>query len=142
MKPKYRRLCLILAALAVMGSGVALALVTLRNEVIFFVTPSELLDPSKDHSKESSLRLGGYVQTDSVTLDGLKVKFQVTDFEASLWVAYEGVLPDLFRDGQGVIVEGHLLPSGIFKAHLVMAKHDEKYKPPELEQLRQKAGHS
>jgi cytochrome c-type biogenesis protein CcmE len=140
MKPKYRRLSLILISLVLMGSGVTLALITLRDEVIFFVTPSELLDPSKDFSKKSSLRLGGYVQTDSVTQQGLKVKFQVTDFEQSLWVRYEGVLPDLFRDGQGVIVEGRLLPSGVFKAHLVMAKHDENYKPPEIKDLKKKKG--
>ena len=80
MKPKYRRLYWTLSALVLIGSGIALALITLRNEVIFFVTPSELLKASSNKPSSSLLRLGGYVQPKSLSQEGLNVKFQVTDF--------------------------------------------------------------
>ena len=137
MKFKYRRFIFIIISLSVMGLGIALFLKTLRKEVVFFITPSAIVKPLI-WNKDSKLRLGGYVNPHSVYQNGLKVKFQVTDFEENIWIFYEGVLPTLFRDGQGVIVEGNFTSSGLFRANLVMAKHDQNYKPPEIKNIKER----
>jgi cytochrome c-type biogenesis protein CcmE len=132
MKPKYYRFLIIILSLFITGSGIFLSLSALRNEVVFFISPSEVLRSDTVSYNKQIYRLGGYVLPNSIIINGLKVQFEITDFEESLHIIYEGVLPDLFRDGQGVIAEGTLLSPNIFKASTIMAKHDENYKPVKL----------
>ena len=138
MKTKYKRFLFLLSSIILMVSSATIALVVLRDEVVFFVTPSEVVSFNKDDYKKYYLRLGGYVCPDTISQEGLSIQFQVTDFKKSIWIFYKGILPDLFREGQGVIVEGVLLPSGVVDANLIMAKHDENYKPPEFNQTKEK----
>jgi cytochrome c-type biogenesis protein CcmE len=130
MTRKQRRLGLV--ALMVVTAGVALGLVlfALNDSVSFFRTPGELAAAPIEPGKR--FRLGGLVAEGSVERDGEHVRFVVTDFEAETPVTYTGILPDLFREGQGVIAEGTLGADGVFAATEVLAKHDENYMPPEV----------
>jgi len=131
MKPKHKRLSFIALGFASVAVGVSLVLYTLRGNLVFYLTPTELLTTKTPIHK--SVRLGGYVKEGSVTYKGAKVLFQVTDFENDLNVEYKGILPALFREGQGVVVQGYLKDNKTFKGGMVLAKHDENYKPPQLE---------
>jgi cytochrome c-type biogenesis protein CcmE len=141
MTRKKRRLYAVLAGLAALGIAVALVLNAFEDNLVFFFGPSELAE--RHVTPDQRLRLGGLVETDSVErqADGLTVTFRVTDTATAVPVSYKGVLPDLFREGQGVVVEGRLGPNGVFEASEVLAKHDENYMPAEVADTIKKAGH-
>ncbi|MFS8038842.1 cytochrome c maturation protein CcmE [Xanthobacter sp. AM11] len=130
MTRKGRRLVLIGAGLGVLALAAGLILSALNDTIVFFRSPTEvaqrLVEPG------ARLRLGGLVETGSVTRAGTLTTFTVTDGNAVVKVAYSGILPDLFREGQGVVAEGVLQPDGSFKADSVLAKHDERYMPREV----------
>ena len=128
---KQRRGVLIGSAVAVLSLAAVLVLFAFRESIVFFHTPSDLAGSKIPEG--TRFRLGGLVEAGSVKRgDGVKVAFTVTDTLKSVPVTYEGVLPDLFREGQGVVTEGILTPSGVFIADSVLAKHDENYMPPEV----------
>jgi cytochrome c-type biogenesis protein CcmE len=139
MTRRQRRLTLIGIAAIVLSLAAALALSALRDSIMFFVTPSELA--AKPIETGSRFRLGGLVEKRSVHKDGLTVRFRVTDGGSSLPVTYRGLLPDLFREEQGVVTEGKLNASGVFVADTVLAKHDERYMPKEVADALKKQGH-
>ena len=131
MTRKQRRGVLIGTALAVLAVAVALVLVAMRDSIVFFYSPSEVAE--KQLAPGVRFRLGGLVENGSVARsEGTTVRFVVTDRAKELPVTFTGVLPDLFREGQGVVAEGTLQPDGVFHADSVLAKHDEKYMPPEV----------
>jgi cytochrome c-type biogenesis protein CcmE len=129
---KRRRMLFVVLGLALLGSATALVLNAFQDSLVFFYSPTDLM--AKPQPPGRAVRLGGLVEKGSVAkdADGLTIHFKVTDLKTSLLVAYKGVLPDLFREGQGVVVEGSLQPDGSFRASEVLAKHDEKYMPPEV----------
>ena len=142
MTPAHRRrLWLVVGIVAGVSVAGALALNAFRQNVTFYFVPSEVAAgkvPAGEH-----FRLGGMVEKGSVhrAPGSLEVQFAVTDFHHQLPVTYTGVLPDLFREGQGVIAHGHLAANGVFVADEVLAKHDEKYMPPQMaQQMKQQAG--
>jgi cytochrome c-type biogenesis protein CcmE len=140
MSRKQRRLALIGVALGVLSIAVALVLVALKDSIVFFNSPSDLVE---NHVKPGArLRVGGLVKEGSVQRgENLSVHFEVTDGKNTVIVAYQGLLPDLFREGQGIVAEGALDPSGTFRADSVLAKHDEKYMPKEVADALKKQGH-
>ena len=140
MTRKGKRLTLIIGALAVLGVAAGLILFALRDNIVFFYTPSEFA--RKHPPPGARLRLGGLVKQGSVQRSaGGRVDFAVTDGEqAELPVVYTGLLPDLFREGQGVVAEGTLGTDGVFHADSVLAKHDERYMPREVADALKKQG--
>jgi len=117
--------------LGVLALAVGLVLMALRDSIVFFYTPSEVAEKHLDTGQR--FRLGGLVENGSLKRgEGTTVSFVITDKRATLPVTYTGVLPDLFREGQGVVAEGALTSEGVFHADSVLAKHDEKYMPPEV----------
>jgi cytochrome c-type biogenesis protein CcmE len=139
MTRKKRRLVLIGSALTVLALAVALALTALKDAIVFFNSPTDVAE--KHIATGSRIRLGGLVKEGSVERgDNLQVRFEVTDGKNSIRVAYQGLLPDLFREGQGVVTEG-TLDGGMFKADSVLAKHDEKYMPREVADALKKQGY-
>jgi cytochrome c-type biogenesis protein CcmE len=139
MTRKGKRLTLIIGALAALGLAAALALFALRDNIVFFYTPSELA--IKKPASGARLRIGGLVREGSVVKSGDRdVRFAVTDRTSDLDVSYSGLLPDLFREGQGVVVEGALTPEGAFRADSVLAKHDERYMPRDVAEALKKQG--
>jgi cytochrome c-type biogenesis protein CcmE len=140
MTRKQRRLSLISAALGVLALAVALVLVALKDSIVFFNSPTDVVE--KHVAPGTRIRVGGLVKEGSVSRgDGLAVRFDVTDGKSTVRVAYQGLLPDLFREGQGIVAEGALDPAGIFKADSVLAKHDETYMPKEVADALKKQGH-
>ena len=139
MTRKQRRAAFIVLGLAILGAAVGLVLYNLSSSIVFFHSPSDIAE--KGISPGERLRLGGLVEKGSVVKkDSTDVSFTVTDFGDSIRVHYSGILPDLFREGQGVVAEGELEPDGTFKADTVLAKHDEKYMPPEVAAALKKRG--
>jgi cytochrome c-type biogenesis protein CcmE len=131
MTRKQRRAILIGTCLGVLALAVSLVLMALRDSIVFFYTPTEVAEKHLDTGQR--FRLGGLVENGSLKRgEGTTVSFVVTDKRATLPVTYTGVLPDLFREGQGVVAEGMLTSEGVFHADSVLAKHDEKYMPPEV----------
>jgi cytochrome c-type biogenesis protein CcmE len=131
MTRKQRRAVLIGTCLAVLGLAVGLVLFALRDSIVFFYTPSEVAEKHLETGQR--FRLGGLVENGSVKRgEGTTVSFVISDKRSTLPVTYTGVLPDLFREGQGVVAEGMLNPDGVFRADSVLAKHDENYMPPEV----------
>lgn len=131
MTRKQKRLTVIGSGLAILGMAAALVLFALRQEIVFFRTPSDLVE--QPIAVGTRLRIGGLVETGSVKRgSGTEVAFAVTDTIKSLNVTYVGILPDLFREGQGVVAEGTLTKDGNFVADTVLAKHDENYMPKEV----------
>ena len=131
MTRKQRRAILIGTCLGVLALAVGLVLMALRDSIVFFYTPSEVAEKHLDTGQR--FRLGGLVENGSLKRgEGTTISFVVTDKRATLPVTYTGVLPDLFREGQGVVAEGTLTSEGVFHADSVLAKHDEKYMPPEV----------
>lgn len=131
MTRKQKRFGVIFGALALLGIAVALVLTALSDQVTFFRTPSELIAAPAENA--GRVRLGGVVTDGSVThTDDSHVQFQIEDTTDKVTVRYAGILPDLFREGQGVIAEGKLQPDGTFVADTVLAKHDENYMPKEV----------
>ncbi len=132
MTRKRRRLYLVIAGMALLGGSAALVLSALRDNLVFFYSPSEILDREIEPGRR--LRLGGLVVEESMERnagDG-SVMFRVTDLSNEVPVTFSGLLPDLFREGQGVVAEGALDSNGVFQASEVLAKHDENYMPPEV----------
>ncbi len=133
MKPaRQQRLLLVALMLLGVGAGVTFALKALNQNIMFFYTPSEVAEGAAP--SEKLFRVGGMVVEGSVHRpdDGITIKFDLTDNSQSMTVSYVGILPDLFREGQGIIANGSLNPEGEFVAEEVLAKHDENYMPPEL----------
>lgn len=140
MTRRQRRLVLIGAALAVFGVAVGLVLVALKDSVVFFNSPTEV--QAKSVQPGTRFRLGGLVAPGSIVRsEALAVRFDVTDGNKTIPVSYKGILPDLFREGQGVITEGTLDTGGVFRADSVLAKHDENYMPKEVADALKKQGH-
>jgi cytochrome c-type biogenesis protein CcmE len=140
MTRKQRRLALIGSALAVLAIAVALVLSGLRSSIVFFNSPTDVVE--KQVAPGARIRLGGLVKEGSITRgDNLQIRFAVTDGKHTIPVAYQGLLPDLFREGQGVVTEGALEPGGLFRADSVLAKHDENYMPREVADALKKKGH-
>jgi cytochrome c-type biogenesis protein CcmE len=131
MTRKQRRAVLIGTCLGVLALAVGLVLLALRDSIVFFYTPSEVAEKHLDPGQR--FRLGGLVEDGSLKRgEGTAVSFVITDKRSTLPVTYTGVLPDLFREGQGVVAEGMLNSHGVFNADNVLAKHDENYMPPEV----------
>ncbi|MGD9502449.1 MAG: cytochrome c maturation protein CcmE [Methyloceanibacter sp.] len=131
MTRKQRRGVLIGTCVAVLAVAVGLVLFAMRDSIVFFYSPSEVAEMGI--APGTRFRLGGLVETGSVVRgEGTTIRFAVTDRAKAVPVTYTGVLPDLFREGQGVVTEGTLAPDGVFIADSVLAKHDENYMPPEV----------
>ena len=131
MTRKQRRAVLIGTSVGVLALAVGLVLFALRDSIVFFYTPSEVAEKHLETGQR--FRLGGLVEDGTLKRgDGTTVSFVITDKRATLPVTFTGVLPDLFREGQGVVAEGMLTSEGVFHADSVLAKHDEKYMPPEV----------
>jgi cytochrome c-type biogenesis protein CcmE len=138
MKLKHRRLTFVLIGVGLLGLAAALVLSAFEEAIVFFHSPTEVIEnpPAGDRR----LRLGGLVEDGSVERgSGPEIRFRVTDLVNTVPVSFTGVLPDLFREGQGVVAEGHL-EAGVFVADQVLAKHDENYMPPEVADALKKSG--
>jgi cytochrome c-type biogenesis protein CcmE len=131
----------IVAGLAALGVAVALVLNAFRSNLVFFFTPSQVAAHEAPHDR--TFRIGGLVEAGSVerSNDALTVRFRVTDTAQTIPVVFSGILPDLFREGKGVVAQGRLGTDGVFHANEVLAKHDENYMPPEAAEALKKAGH-
>jgi len=136
--PKRRRLWLLVGSLATLGVAAALVLTVLNDNIVFFYSPTQLAE--KKPAADRRLRIGGLVEPGSVKRDGEVTRFIVTDLQKTVPVVYRGLLPDLFREGQGVIAEGSLGADGVFTARDVLAKHDENYMPPEVAKALKESG--
>jgi cytochrome c-type biogenesis protein CcmE len=134
MKTRHKRLAIIVAGVVGLTVAVLFVANAFRSNLVYFYSPTEVLDGKIAVNK--TFRIGGLVESGSVrrSPDGLKVDFIVTDLNKKLPVHYEGILPDLFREGQGVVAQGRLQDGNRFVASEVLAKHDEKYMPPEAAQ--------
>jgi cytochrome c-type biogenesis protein CcmE len=129
MKPRHKRFALIIGGVAVLGVATTLILSAFQENLVFFFSPSDVA--AAKAPKDRTFRIGGLVQEGSVKRDGVIVNFTVTDTAHAINVSYQGILPDLFREGQGVVANGKLGADGVFRASEVLAKHDENYMPPE-----------
>ena len=129
MTLKQKRLALILGGMGVLAAATALVLTAFNQNLVFFFTPTQIT--SKEAPIGRVFRLGGMVEMGSVKRDGVNVSFRVTDTAQIVSVAYSGILPDLFKEGKGVVAQGTLGDDGVFRAREVLAKHDENYMPPE-----------
>ena len=140
MTRKQRRLVLIGCSLGVLAVAVALMLNAFRDSIVFFNSPSDVAQ--KHIAPGRHIRLGGLVKAGTLVRgDNLKVRFDLTDGNRDIAVVYQGVLPDLFREGQGVVAEGAIDNSGVFSADTILAKHDETYMPKEVADALKKSGH-
>jgi cytochrome c-type biogenesis protein CcmE len=141
MTRKQQRLGLLALGMAALGGATALVLIAFSDNLVFFYSPSEL--KTKAVALDHRVRIGGLVEMASLSRgsDGRRVSFRVTDGASNLAVVYDGLLPDLFREGQGVVAEGKLRPDGVFAATTVLAKHDENYMPREVVQALKQSGH-
>jgi len=139
MTRKQRRLVLIGGSIAVLGIAVGLVLNAMSGSIVFFQSPSDI---AHEHlAPGTRIRIGGLVKPGSIERgDNLRVKFDVTDGKNDIPVRYQGIVPDLFREGQGVVAEGKIEPGGIFVADTVLAKHDERYMPKEVVDALKKSG--
>jgi cytochrome c-type biogenesis protein CcmE len=133
VKPRHKRLALIGGGVAAIAVAAALVLNAFQSNLVFFFSPTQIA--AGEAPKDRAFRVGGMVQTGSVKRlgDGLTVEFVVTDTAKSIPVTYKGILPDLFREGKGVVAQGRLGADGVFRANEVLAKHDENYMPPEAQ---------
>ena len=140
MKRKHQRLAMLGGAALLLAAAAALALTALEDNIVFFYSPTDIAEKGVPAGKR--FRVGGLVVEESVKrLDGgTVVQFEITDTQRTVPVTYRGVLPDLFREGQGVVAEGVLRPDGVFAATEVLAKHDERYMPPEVVEALKRAG--
>ena len=141
MTRKRRRLTLLLLCALGLGTAAALSLFAFQDNLLYFYTPSELA--AKPPAPDQRFRLGGLVEDGSLVreADGITIAFTVTDTRTTLRVRFSGALPDLFAEGQGVVAHGRLQPDGTFLADELLAKHDEKYMPPEVAAGIAAAGH-
>ena len=137
MKPRHKRFAAIAAGIAALGVATALILNAFQSNLVFFFTPTQIANNEAPQGK--SFRVGGMVEVGSVKRNGVEVRFVVTDTAKSVPVVYSGILPDLFKEGKGVVAQGQLGPDGVFRAREVLAKHDENYMPPEAAEAMKKA---
>ncbi len=139
MKRKHQRMTLLGAGGLAVAAAAALVLTAFEDNIVFFHSPTELSE--RNFAPTQRLRIGGLVEAGSVAkaADGVSVSFTVTDTAKSVPVTFRGILPDLFREGQGIVAEGHLR-EGVFVATEVLAKHDETYMPPEVAEAIKKSG--
>ena len=131
MKPRHKRLAIIVGGLAAIGIAAALILNAFQSNLVFFFTPTQVA--SGEAPKERAFRIGGLVKEGSLQRSDIVARFVVTDTAKEIPVAYEGILPDLFSEGKGVVAQGVLSADGKFTATEVLAKHDENYMPPEAQ---------
>lgn len=129
LKPRHKRWALIGLALLLVATAAAMVLRAFNDNLVFFRSPSEVIEGKAPANKP--FRLGGLVEVNSVVRDGVQVQFKITDTAHTIPVTYTGILPDLFREGKGVVAQGTLDANGMFQATEVLAKHDENYMPPE-----------
>ena len=141
MKPRTRRALWIVGGLAALGIAAGLVLNAFQSNLVFFLTPTQVA--ANEAPRDRTFRIGGLVEAGSVVRekDALTVRFNVTDTARAIPVVYTGILPDLFREGKGVVAQGRMGGDGTFKASEVLAKHDENYMPPEAADALAKAGH-
>ncbi len=128
MKPRHKRIAIVIGGLALVGGAVGLVLNAFQSNLVFFYSPTQVAAQEAPLGK--TFRLGGLVEAGSVKRDGLNVNFVVTDTVKTTPVRYQGILPDLFKEGKGIVAQGQLR-NGVFEAREVLAKHDENYMPPE-----------
>jgi cytochrome c-type biogenesis protein CcmE len=136
MKPRHKRFAILGGLLAAVGVAVALVLNAFNSNLVFFYSPSQVA--SKEAPSGRTFRLGGLVEAGSVKVDGVKVQFVITDTAKKVPVRFEGILPDLFKEGKGVVAQGQL-QGDVFVAREVLAKHDENYMPPEAAEALKRA---
>ena len=141
LKARHRRFAWIAGGVVLLGIAAALVLNAFRSNLVFFYTPSQVF--AEEAPKGRNFRIGGLVEPGSLVRAGgsVEVSFKVTDNARAVPVVYHGILPDLFKEGKGVVAQGALRPDGVFVASQVLAKHDENYMPPEAEEALRKAGH-
>jgi cytochrome c-type biogenesis protein CcmE len=137
MKPRHKRLILIACGVAALSAAAGLVLSAFQKNLVFFFTPSQVA--ANEAPQGRTFRIGGLVVPGSLKREGVDVRFVVTDTAKNLPVVYKGALPDLFREGKGVVAQGQLGPDGVFRAREVLAKHDENYMPPEAKEAVEKA---
>jgi cytochrome c-type biogenesis protein CcmE len=137
VKPRHKRIAAIALGIAALGIAAALVLSAFEKNLVFFFTPSQVA--ANEAPAGRTFRIGGMVLAGSVKREGVDVRFVVTDTVKSIPVSYRGTLPDLFREGKGVVAQGQLGPDGVFQAKEVLAKHDENYMPPEAAHAVKKA---
>lgn len=137
MKPRHKRAAIIVGALIAIGIAATLILNALNSNIALYVTPSEVAAGKSPAGQV--FRIGGMVKDGSVKRDGLTVHFVITDMAKDIPVAYTGILPDLFKEGKGAVIQGRLNPDGQFVASEVLAKHDENYMPPEAKHALEQA---
>lgn len=139
MKPKHRRLWMLALCALLVSGGAALVLYSFSSHLVYFYTPSQWLKAA--HDPGTTIRLGGMVKLDSVERTGEQsIRFIVTDLTSEVTVRYTGIVPGLFREGQGVVAQGAFDTDGTFTAHTILAKHDENYMPPEVVKALQESG--
>ena len=136
MKPRHKRLAIVTGVVCAVGIAVALVLNAFQSNLVFFYSPTQVAEHEAPPNR--SFRLGGLVEAGTVKRDGVHVSFIVTDTSKSVPVRYEGILPDLFKEGKGVVAQGQL-EGGVFVAREVLAKHDENYMPPEAAEALKRA---
>lgn len=139
MTRKRRRLYMLGAGVAVLAVATTLVLLAFRENLVFFYSPTDIVE--KGVPPDRRIRIGGLVEAQSVKRDGLRTEFRITDTANTLRVVYTGLLPDLFREGQGVVAHGKLDRGGLFVADEILAKHDENYMPPEVADALKKQDH-
>lgn len=139
MKSRHKRLAIAAGSLAVLGTAVALVLNAFNSNLVFFYSPTQIA--AQEAPSGRTFRLGGLVEAGTVKRDGVRVSFTVTDTAKNIPVVYQGILPDLFKEGKGVVAQGQLR-NGVFEAQEVLAKHDENYMPPEAAEALKQAGAS
>jgi len=139
LSPRQKRLAWIAAGLLVLATALGLVLYALSSNIVFFFTPTQIANGEAPKGK--AFRVGGLVEPGSLQREGLQVRFKITDNARTIPVTYTGTLPDLFKEGKGVVAQGQVGPDGLFKAREVLAKHDENYMPPEAAAALEKAGH-
>jgi cytochrome c-type biogenesis protein CcmE len=141
MKPRHRRMVWIAGGLAALAVAAALVLNAFQSNLVFFFTPTQVA--SGEAPQGRTFRIGGLVENGSLTrnTEGAGGSFRITDNAKTITVRYNGILPDLFKEGRGVVAQGTVQPDGSFNAREVLAKHDENYMPPEAAEALKKAGH-
>jgi cytochrome c-type biogenesis protein CcmE len=141
LKPRTKRALWITAGVAALGVAVGLVLNAFQSNLVFFFTPTQIA--ANEAPRDRNFRLGGLVEVGSIVRDkdALTVRFRVTDTAKTIPVVYTGILPDLFKEGKGVVAQGKIGTDGVFRASEVLAKHDENYMPPEAAEALKKAGH-
>ena len=137
MTPRRKRLAIAAGVLLALAAATALVLNAFRSNLVFFVTPTQVA--AGEAPQQRPFRLGGLVRAGSVQREGVQIRFVVTDTQREVPVTYNGLLPDLFKEGKGVVAQGTLGPDGVFVAREVLAKHDENYMPPEAAEALKRA---